>query len=451
MATATPPEFYDHSEAKLFSELPASVRSSFYESLSDHESTLLEHRWDFWARPKQLAPEGRWYIWVLITGRGWGKNRAASEWIHEKAELLPGSRGALCARTASDVRDTIVNGASGLIATAKPWNKCRYVASRRMVIWDNGTTALMYTSEKPEQLRGPNHHWAYGDEAATWKKIKDKDGGTAYDNMQLSTRLEYNSIQPQMMLTTTPRPVKLIKELLEDKSGQVVITRGSLLENRDNLAPAYIARIMDKYDGTRLGRQEIDGEVLEAVEGAIVDLDMIDACRVDEAPPLDVVVVAVDPAGSTNEQSDETGIVVVGVAGGHGYVLADYSGKYTPRQWAEKAVKAVKDWDAPYIVAEKNCGGDMVKSNVENVDPSVRVMPVHASKSKAVRFSPVGLLYEQGRIHHVGTFDKLEDQVCGFTADSYEGDTSPDSADAMVWGFRKILVKNITVPRISRI
>lgn len=394
--------------------------------------------WQFWGRSAQQFPAGDWLVWLMMAGRGWGKNRTASEWVHHKAWALPGSHGALVARTASDVRDTVALGVSGIVATAKPWNPCEFITSRRLLVWRNGTTAHTYSSEEPDQLRGPNHHWGLADEWATWLKKRAADGGTAWEHLRLGCRLAFRGQAPQLGVATTPRPTREMKALLKEPG--VTITRGRTRDNSAHLDASYLDSMEAKHGGTRLGRQELEGELLEDVEDAVVSLDMIDEMRLEAAPAnLHPCVVAVDPSGGTNEQ----GIVAAARAdkcacgmGGplpHFLVLADKSGRYKPEGWGSAACSLLEALDGDRIIGERNYGGDMVESTLRQCDPDVAYRDVSASRGKAVRAQPTLALYEQRRVHHVGSMPRLEDEICRFTSERYEGTESPNRADALVW------------------
>jgi phage terminase large subunit-like protein len=376
----------------------------------------------------------------MLTGRGWGKNKSISEWTHYKADSMPGSHGGLVARTTADVRDTVVLGMSGILATQKPWNPVEYFPSTRLLVWANGTTAHTFSSEEPAQLRGPNLHWAAGDEWATWKKVADEMGGTAMSNLEMATRVRGpHGEEPRIALGTTPRPSKTMRALVKDKR-RVYVTRGTMYDNEANLAPGFVHSIEARYGGTRLGRQEIRGALLELVDGALVQQEWIDETRLDRVPPhveLDRGGVGVDPAGSTKDEADETGIVPAGLGDdGHLYVFPPASDRFTPKAWAEKACDVRDAYEFDDIVAEVNYGGDMVVHTIHSVHPSARVLKVNACRGKHVRFEPLSVWYEQRKVHHVGppeAFVKLEDQVTSFTNEKYEGEESPNDADALVW------------------
>lgn len=362
-----------------------------------------------------------------------------SEWIRQVAADFPGCRIALVAETAADARDVMILGDSGLVnidptLTAESWSP-----TNRRLSWPNGSTAWCYNATEPDQLRGPQHHFAWVDELAKFRYMQE-----TWDQLQFGLRL---GVHPQALVTTTPRPVPLIKRIMLDSG--TVVTRGATLDNQANLAANTVKQLYERYGGTRLGRQELDGEILGDIPGALWNRDSIDAARIKDVPEnLERVYVAVDPAVSSNEGSDEHGIVVVGMARdedgyARGYVLQDGTVRGSPEDWARKAVSLYREWQADKIIAEKNQGGDMVESTIKTVDRSVPVKLVHASRGKVVRAEPISALYEQGRVHHVGRFDQLEDQMCMFSADNIRSisNGSPDRVDALVWGLTEIFDK----------
>jgi phage terminase large subunit-like protein len=421
----------------------------------------LEYSWDFWARPKQKAPIGKWITWLILAGRGFGKTRTGAEWVRERVERGGAREIHLVARTAADMRDVMVEGPNGILKTAPPWNRPKYEPSKRRLTWKNGAIARLFSAEEPDVLRGPQCDTAWCDELAAWKHVEE-----TYDMMSLGMRLgPAYGVVPRVAITTTPRPIKLIRRLVAEATiADTHVTRGSTYENRSNLAATFIRDVLRKYEGTRLGRQELDAEVLDDAPGALWKRSQIDDDRLhlkrDELgaletpaelrarllPLLRVVVVSVDPAISAKKSDDdgdrksnETGIVVVGVGtNGHGYVLEDCSGIYTPSEWAARAVKAHDDWGANRIVAEVNQGGDLVEANIHTARRAIRVKKVHASRGKRVRAEPVAALYEQHRVHHVGSFPELEDQQCTWEPDRGQG--SPDRMDAAVWGLTDLMI-----------
>jgi phage terminase large subunit-like protein len=386
-----------------------------------------------------MPPEGDWNTWVVLAGRGFGKTRMGSEWIRGLAHANPGCRIALVAETAADARDVIIKGDSGLLNCDPTLSEDSWSPTNRCLTWPNGSKAYTYNGTTPDQLRGPQHHFAWVDELAKFEYMQD-----AWDQLQFGLRLGEH---PQCLVTTTPRPLPLIKKLIKDED--TIVTRGSTLDNQSNLAKNTIKQLYDRYGGTRLGRQELDGEVLGDIPGALWSLSSIDDSRVKEAPEsLERVIVAVDPAASSQERSDENGIVVVGLARdedgyARGYVLEDASHRGTPEEWARTTARMYRKWQADRIVAEKNQGGEMVSSVLKAVDRSLPIKLVHASRGKVVRAEPISALYEQGRVHHVGSFPDLEDQMCSFSIDNVRNSStgSPDRVDALVWGLSELFDK----------
>ena len=381
------------------------------------------------ARPEQLAPAGDWNIWLYLAGRGAGKTRTAAEWLANEAIRLPDSRWAIVAPTYADARDTCVEGESGILNILRRY-KCvsDYNRSIGEIVLVNGSRIKLFSADKPDRFRGPQHHGAWCDELASYRYTD------AWHQLQFGLRL---GAKPRIVVTTTPRPTRLIKELVERKDGSVVVTRGSTFDNAANLAPSALADLRSRYEGTRLGRQELYGEIVDDVDGALWTRAMIEESRVQDAPNLIRIVVAIDPAVTSNDESDETGIVVAGLTpDGHYYILDDLSLRTSPERWARRAVEAYHKWGADRIVGETNNGGDMIELLLRQVDPAVSYKKLTATRGKLVRAEPVAALYEQGRAHHVGMFDKLEDQMCNYTPDSYD---SPDRMDAMVWALHELL------------
>ncbi len=424
--------------AQVFAELNEEEQAEYLGTLSPEVRVALKYNWEFWARPNQLPPEGAWNTWLVLAGRGFGKTRMGSEWIRKKAEENPGCRIALVAETAADARDVMILGDSGLIncdpnLTADSWSP-----TNRRLSWPNGSQAWCYNATEPDQLRGPQHHFAWVDELAKFRYDRD-----LWDQVQFGLRL---GAHPQCLATTTPLPKPLIRRLINDVD--TVVTRGSTLDNQTNLAKNTIKQLYERYSGTRLGRQELEGEVLDDMPGALWNRELIDDSRKPSAPiEMERIVVAVDPAATSGEDADETGIVAVGIArdvdgNQRGYVLADRSLRGTPDEWAAAAVRLYHELDADKIVAEKNQGGEMVSAVLRAKDRNVPITLVTATRGKIVRAEPISALYEQGRVHHVGRFDKLEDQMCLFTrdVDRTPGD-SPDRVDALVWGLTSLFDK----------
>lgn len=394
----------------------------------------LKADWSRVARPNQLPPPGDWRIWLLLAGRGFGKTRTICEFARAEVEAGRACRIALIAATASDCRDVLVTGWSGMLSVCPEWSRPHYEPTKRLLTWPNGAIATMYSADEPDRLRGPQFDLAICDELAAWRYPE------ALDMLLLGLRLGKN---PRVAIATTPRPTKVIRDLLAREGRDVVVTRGSTLENRDNLAPAYVEQILERYRGTRLERQEVFGEVLEDTPGALWNRETLETTRVDEAPKdLQRIVVAIDPAGSSEEGADETGIVVAGLGqDGHGHVLEDLSGRYTPTEWARRALGAYHVWKADRIVAETNYGGEMVKSTIEAVDASVPVTTISSSRGKVLRAEPIAAFFEQRKAHMVGSHPELEDQACRFTSDWLRSrDGSPDRVDAMVFALTELML-----------
>lgn len=414
------------SRAELIASLSASERLAFLRSLTDAEAAVALYDWRFWARPGQLAPSGDWRTWILLAGRGYGKTRTGAEWVRERIESGVARRIALVAPTPADARDVMIRGDSGLLATSPPWNKPEWLPSNRRIQWPNGAEAIVYSGHEPDQLRGPQHDTAWCDELASWQYPRE-----TWDNLQFGMRLG----DPKVCITTTPRPIRLLREILQ--SVHTVKTVGSSYENRSNLPDSYFEQIIAKYEGTTLGQQEIHAALLEESPGALWKRETLERSRVQEAPTLRRVVVAIDPAASLTEESAETGIVVAGIAGnGEAYVLADRSGRITPDTWARRAVAEYRERNADRIIGEHNNGGEMVRHTVLTVDRNVSYRDVWASKGKYTRAEPIAAKYEQGKVHHVGMFSELEDQMCTWVP----GEDSPDRMDALVWALSELLL-----------
>ena len=387
----------------------------------------------------QTPPSGDWAIWAIIAGRGAGKTFAGSEFILD--QIAEGARRvALVGATSSDVRDVMVEGPSGIIkrAEARGWRKPLYQSTRRrVVIYPPGggaATAFLYSAEEPDRLRGPEHEAAWADEYAAWDIHKVAE---SWRNLRLGMRIR-GANRPRTIVTTTPKPAPHVRRLLKqatEPGSTVVITKGTTRDNEANVSPEWLADIQAEYAGTRIGRQELDGELLEDVEGALWTLGNLDQHRVKVFPEgveLVAVAIGVDPAATSNESSDETGIVAVGAGTDkRGYVLADVSLIAAPLVWAKAAITCYQQHSANFIVVETNNGGEMVTQTLRTVDPKVPVKDVRASRGKQTRAEPVSALYEQGWASHVGTFAQLEEQMTTWVP----GMSSPDRMDALVWAF----------------
>lgn len=417
---------------------------TFLDSLTDEECAALLYDWrGFWARPNQIAPADReWLTWLILAGRGFGKTRTGAEWVRDYAQAQPGSRIALVAPTAADARDTMVEGESGIMAICPPWNMPKYEPSKRRLTWPDGTLATLFSAEEPERLRGPQHHAAWCDEMCAWDNVQD-----TWDMLAFGLRL---GMRPQVCITTTPKPFALLKEIMAQATTRT--TRGSTRDNAANLAPAFMDKIIKRYEGTRLGRQELEAEILDDNPGAIFQFDDIKTNRVDVNQAIELmgqcddIVVGVDPNASDTEDSDECGIVVAGRIGDEGYVFSDRSTKGKPSVWAKAVVNAYDQWKANTVVPEVNNGGDMVVHTIHTIDKSVKVLAVRATRGKQTRAEPIAALYEQGRIHHVGVFPELERQMTEYnpTVDK----KSPDRMDALVWAMSKLFNDVSAEPRL---
>jgi phage terminase large subunit-like protein len=391
--------------------------------------------WSFWARPDQLTPDGLWRIWLILAGRGWGKTRTGAEDIIAAAKRGITPMG-IVAPIAADVRDVMVEGVSGILSVAPPDFRPEYQPSKQRLVFPNGVTVWTRSADNPERLRGLQSARLWLDELAAWRYPE------SFDMLVLGCRL---GTKPQIVITTTPKPTPIIKRLVARSQGDkpdVRLTKGSTYENRANLADDFITDIERQYEGTRLGQQELYAEILGDNPAALWTREMIEAHRKSQAPRLKRVVVAIDPAVTANEESDETGIVVAGVGeDGHGYVLDDGTLRGRPAQWAKQALSLYAKHQADYLVAEVNNGGDMVESTIvraaEDGQQTVRVKQVRASRGKATRADPISRLYEQGKIHHIGYFGRLEDQMCEWVPG--EG-ASPDRVDALVWALTDLML-----------
>ena len=451
------PELFTYWLEKLGTDL-------FYELAND---------WQFLARDEQLPPEEHYKFWIYMAGRGSGKTRTGAEWT--KDLIRQGyNRGGLIAPTAADVRDVMVEGESGLLAICHPWDtdyngnpmgRPIYEPSKRRVTWDNGAMVTLYSADEPERLRGPQHSFIWMDELAAWRRME------TFDQAMFGLRL---GKKPKVFISTTPKPKPLIKKLyaraMNVQDVDVVVTTGSSERNSANLAPGVIEELREMYSGSQLGRQELDGVLLEELEGALWTRKDIDSQRYDLMPTVmddDFyflrIVIGVDPATTDKEGSDETGIIVAALGSDNrGYVLADYSGKYSPAAWGLKVAAAFKLWQADSIVAEVNQGGDMVKHVLNGADINMPVKMVHASRGKLARAEPVAQKYEQGKVSHVGRavlkadgtkndghLDNLEDQMC--TWERLSATYSPDRIDALVWAIHELMIdgaKDIITSRL---
>jgi phage terminase large subunit-like protein len=425
---------------RAFAGWAKSRKVAYIRACSADKAWRLKYTWAAWARDNQLAPPGEWATWCVLAGRGWGKTRTGAEWIIEKAAAYPGCHIALVGRTVADVRDVMIRGRSGILSVSPPWFLPKYEPTNRLLTWPNGSTATTYSADEPDQLRGPQHSFAWGDERAAWQY------DDAWDQLMFGLRIApAPGVEPQAIVTTTPRNTKAMKELVADPTTHV--TRGHMRENAGNLAARFIREIERKYAGTRLGRQEIEGAIIDDIDGALWKRDWIERNRLRKTPvDLVKIVVAIDPPASSAETSDdpaEAGIVVVGRGtDGHGYVLADVSMIGTPGEWAEVAIRAYLLYEADLIVGEVNNGGDMIEAILRRMakDFGLARIPyeaVRATRGKQLRAEPISICYQRGEIHHVGTYADMEDQQCNWVP----GMRSPDRLDALVWACTKLMIE----------
>lgn len=431
----------ERSWAERLCDLPVDEQALILANQPPERLARLLWHWPFWARPCQRAPEGPdWRVWLILAGRGFGKTRAGAEWVRALAEADGGLRIALVGATYAEARAVMLEGQSGLLGIAPPHNRPQYETSRRRLLWPNGAQAFLYSGEEPEALRGPQHHIAWCDELAKWPDPK-----ALWDMLWFGLRL---GTRPQVTVTTTPRPVKLLKTLIQHPS--TVVTRGT---TRDNpyLPRAFLAAILADHAGSRLGRQEIEGELVEDTPGALWTRAMLDASRVACAPQLTRIVVAVDPPVSSGTRADTCGIIVAGLgADGHGYVLADASVQgERPDGWMRAAVNAYHRHEADRMIAEANNGGDLIQSLLETIDPTIAYRKRIAARGKRARAEPVAAAYERGLVHHAGALTALEDQMCALLPGGrLAGGASPDRVDALVWALTELLLDRAAKPAV---
>lgn len=428
------------------------VLDEYLRQLTSAQVDELMHTWEFWARPNQLEPDGNdWDYWIFNAGRGAGKTRSGAEWVRHR--IKTGDRRVACvAPTKGDVRRVMVEGESGLLNVC--WKKDKTYKGQTLgfpiwsptnstLTWENGAVAQFFSAEDPERLRGPQFHSAWADEVAAWRNQQE-----VWDMLSLCMRLGRH---PRVMVTTTPKPTRLMRFLL--KHPKAVLSSGSTFDNADNLASTYLQAVRDAYEGTRLGRQELYAEILEEAEGALWTTELLDSCVIDkdELPEhFARLVVSVDPAVTSNEESDMTGIVVAGVDfNGTAYVLEDATDRLSPQGWAKKAVELYHKYGADRIVAERNQGGEMVRHTLHTEDDSVPVRLVHASRGKYARAEPVSALYERGKVKHVKGLDELETQMRTWEPLGSIG--SPDRLDAMVWAITDLVLKGVVQPEMNLI
>jgi phage terminase large subunit-like protein len=429
-------------------------RIALIAQMSPAEMEWLNSQWELFSHPHQRPPAtamsgAEWALWLLIGGRGAGKTRAGAEWIRAQALGLPpfasepAGRIALVGETEHDVREVMIEGVSGLLAVHRRAERPRWIPTRRRLEWGNGAVAQAFSADDPESLRGPQFNCAWSDEIAKWR-YADR----AFDMLQFGLRL---GSHPRQVITTTPRPTALVKRLLADPAHAV--TRAPTAANAFNLAPAFLRSVMARYAGTRLGRQELDGEIIDERADALWSRAVIEAGRVQQPPPLRRIVVAVDPPASSGKRADACGIVAAGIAEDDTiYVLADDSVQgVAPHVWADRAIALWRRLEADALVAEINQGGEMVRAVIEQADRAVPVTPVRATRGKWLRAEPVAMLYAQGRVKHAGSFAALEDEMCDFGGGGLSNGHSPDRVDALVWAVSSLTQGETRRPRVREL
>lgn len=420
-------------------------------ALDQREKNEWPFHWGMTARDEQLPPPSDWRIWLIMAGRGFGKTRAGAEWVRMVAEAFPEARIALVAATLSEARAVMVEGESGIIACSPPDRRPVFETSLKRLRFPNGAQALIYSAQEPESLRGPQHSHAWCDEIGKWPLAHER-AIRCWDNLLMGLRLGGD---PRIAVTTTPRAVPLVERLVkQEPSGEVAIARGTTFHNEANLPRRFLEAIASEFSGTQLARQELGGELIADIQGALWTRALIERCREPgEAVPVRRVVVAVDPPASAT--GDECGIIVASLGeDGIGRVLADCTiGQASPAEWAAAVAAAASIWQADRVIAEANQGGAMVESVLRAADHSLPVKLVHASRGKTARAEPIAALYAAGKVHHCGVFAKLEDQLCGLlTGGTYAGPgRSPDRADALVWALSELLLRRTAHPGIRAI
>lgn len=428
-------------------------------ALSVEQLAAVQAEWPLWARPSQIEPAGNWRTWLILAGRAFGKSRTGAETVRRWAMNYPGCHIALVGRTAADVRDVMVR------ALMTAWRGGQFSRgdervpihepSKRALVWPNGSRATTYSAEEPDQLRGPQHDFFWCDELAAWpaSAARDRELGSRtlaeevwYEallpGMRGSGECRVRVERPRGVVTTTPRPRRLVRDIMAE--ADTVTTRGSTFDNAANLPADYLEQMRRKYEGTRIGRQELYAEILDDLPGALWSYANIDDHRVRKHPDLVRVVIGVDPSGSDKDGSDEQGIVTAGIGrDGHGYVLEDATCHEKPDGWGKAVVRAYQKHRADAVCVERNFGGDMARFVIEqaaaNLKATVHFVEVTASRGKIVRAEPISALYEQGRVHHVGDeLRELEEQMRGYVP--AEGGKSPDRMDALVWSLTELML-----------
>lgn len=440
--------------AQTLRELPKEKVAQVFQELGPKKTEELKHDWNFWARDEQLEPDGDWNTWFVNAGRGFGKTRAGVEWVRDQVKR-GAKRIAAVAATNSDIERVMVKGESGFLSVCWEGDKTvqgkkmgypEWSPTKRTLSWANGAQVQFFSAEEPERLRGPQFEIAWCDELAAWNKDID-----TWSMLQFCMRLGKH---PRIMVTTTPKPTKLVRQILKD--GNTHVTTGSTFDNSANLAKTYLKAVKDQYEGTRLGRQELYAEVLEEAEGALWSTEMLDKASVkhEDVPHLNRIVVALDPAVTSNAESDMTGIVVAGIdVNGVAYVLGDYTERLSPQGWASKAIQLYHQYQADRIVAEVNQGGDMVKQTLHGEDETIPFKAVRASRGKFARAEPISALYERGIVKHVAnppdgsSLNELETQMRTWEPLGSIG--SPDRLDALVWAITDLSLNGYSKPQLT--
>ncbi|MFC0203519.1 DNA-packaging protein [Novosphingobium soli] len=431
---------------RILEAIPAAERRRAMRVFNEKEQEELLTHWKLWARPEQLPPPGDWRTWLVMAGRGFGKTRAGAEWVRAVAEADPAARIALVGATLPEARAVMVEGDSGVLGVSPERSRPQFEPSLRRVTWPNGAQAMLYSALEPETLRGPQHSHAWCDEVAKWDNAAAR-ATRSWDNLLLGLRL---GEKPRVVATTTPRAVPLVQRLLAEPAGDLAVTRGRTEDNCAHLPARFLSDIRRSFGTSLLARQELDGELIADIEGALWTRGLLEACRADSIPELARIVVAVDPPASAG--GDACGIVVAGTGvDGMAHVLADASvEKAGPERWARAVAATAEAWNADRVVAEANQGGAMVASVLRAARLSLPLRLVHASRGKVARAEPVAALYEAGRVRHAGTFPALEDELCGMIAGgTYQGPgRSPDRADALVWALTELMLGRAAEPKI---
>lgn len=417
---------------KLFKKLKTlskDQKEKFIKSLSPEELIMIFYDWrNTWARPNQIEPEGNWTYWLVLAGRGFGKTKLAAEWIRERVDSGQSRNIALVAPRASDIRDIMIEGPSGLLNVFPPYQRPNYEPSKRKITFYTGAVAITYSGDEPDQLRGPNVDTAWVDELCAMPKQEQ-----VLDMVAFCLRIGVN---PRCVITTTPRPTRTIKRLIHESN--TFITRGSTFENRDNLSPVFFSSIIERYKNTRIGKQELYGEILDDNPKALWKEKMIEETRVIKHPELRRIVIGVDPAATANKNSDETGIIAVGKGNdGHFYILDDKSCQASPAGWGNAVISVYYKYRADRVIGEVNQGGDMVEYVLKTIDRNVSFKAIHATRGKKLRAEPIAALYEQKKCHHIGTFPDLETQMTNW--DPENDSESPDRVDALCWAIWELM------------